>query len=121
APFDDPAAVGGDPPALTLDHDGPHVRVGGHRRDGSTDPGPADGVGDIGVVDQDPVADLDVQVAGHLGHRLAIVAVDAPLDDGPGHRTVHGTGIEPLEAEAGGQGPGQGRLARTGRTVDGHG
>src|SRR5690606_13618447 len=80
----------------------------------------------IDAVDADrriePVdAALDVHFAERPDDRRAVGRIDAELENLPGDRAVHRTGIHHDQPEAVGKDTGQGGLAGGGGTVDGDG
>ena len=54
-----------------------------------------------------------------LGHRVGVGQVDVVLEHPPGDRPVHRPGVQVAQAERGRGAAGRGRLARSGRAVDG--
>ncbi len=70
--------------------------------------GAADLDGGVHPVDDHGVGHVQLELVGQAGHRSGVVRVDAPADGGKGHGPVHGAGVEIVQAEALGQGPGHG-------------
>ena len=120
SPLDHPAAALGHPGPLTLDEHRPHRGVGGDLGDGGRDRPSADVRRRVDAVDDHAgTVDDDVDVRGHLCDRSQVALGHAALLGGKRHRSVHGPGVEVLEAEPLGQRPPDGALAGAGRAVDG--
>src|SRR5206468_5158730 len=78
----------------------------------------ADGTRGVDAVDQDALAELDVEPARQLGQGLAVGRVDAVAEGGEGDRAVHGARVEVGDPEPAGHGPRHRRLSGPGGTVD---
>jgi hypothetical protein len=121
AALDHAAAVLLGPLSLAVAQLGPHPRVGGHDADGARDLRTTDLDGGVHAVDGDRGVDhVQVEVLGQRADDVDLVRVDHPAQRREGDRPVHGPGVQVVEVEPAGEGPGHGRLPRTSRTVDGY-
>ncbi len=120
APLDHAAAVRVGPLTLAATELGADCLVRRHRAHGARDLGAADLDGRVGAVHEHTgVAYVETHVGRETRHLLGAVGVDAPPQRGEGDPAVLRTGVEIVEAEPVGQCPGDGRLPRAGRSVDG--
>ena len=120
AALDHSPAVRLGPGPLALDQLAPHLGVGGHDRDGPPHLGRADDVGHVAAVDERPAPrPRCVPPAASAATAGCVVGRDAAREGEGGHGAVHGSRIEPVDAEVLGHRGRDRRLARAGRAVDG--
>src|SRR6185503_5684075 len=108
--------------ALLGDEENAHVRDGGYRADRRGDGLRADLPVDPAPVDADVLVVRigrhgDARTGSKVGDGGRVFWVNAVPQDDPGHRPVHGAGVEVPEAQPTGQPASDGRLAGARRSI----
>ena len=113
----------GHPLALAADELGADTGHGRHRAHGPADLGTAQVVGDVGAVEDDPVADVHLQLGGQRGDGRGgrvVGGVEPVLDRSQGDDAVHRPRLQVRQVQAGRHRLGHCRLPRADRPVDGY-
>src|SRR5690606_2912354 len=111
--------------ALAVQQRGAHRRQRGHFRGAGAGLFGADGAGHVLAIQMGDLLlsrlagnELHIQTSGQLHQRGLVGQIDARLAGAMGQQAIDGAGIQQVPAQAMGQQPGQGALARAARAVE---